>query len=88
MNNKMEGSKKYGKPGDLKSSIKVKIKRDLSFKRVKKIVNKGNTRHVFTLNSKEFIFVKTRGTWILKTIIKRNRQQNSYAIQKRLRETA
>lgn len=60
-----------------------RIKRDLHFTKVKKIVNKGNIRHVFTYNSKEFIFVKDGATWILKTIIKHNRERQPSIIKKR-----
>lgn len=61
-----------------------RIKKDLHFTKVKKIVNNGNVRHVFTFHSKEFIFVKDGPTWVLRTIIKRNRENNSVAMEKRL----
>lgn len=65
-----------------------RIKSDLYFKKVKRIVNNGNTRHVFTFNSKEFIFKNDCGTWILKTVIKRNRGTNPLAIEKRQFQSA
>ncbi|MGG1916031.1 hypothetical protein ABFY54_28925 [Priestia megaterium] len=68
-------------------NIKKRIKQDLYFKKIKQIVNKGNVRHVFTISSKEFIFVKERGRWLLKTVIKRSRKTNDLAIQQR-RKTA
>jgi hypothetical protein len=68
---------------DAKDIIR-RIKRDLYFKKIRRIVNKGNIRHVFTFHSKEFIFVNDNGKWILKTVIKRNRTRNPQAIEKRL----
>jgi hypothetical protein len=61
-----------------------RIKSDLYFKKVKRIVNDGDIRHVFTRNSKEFIFKNDNGQWILKTVIKRNRGTNPWAIEKRI----
>lgn len=69
--------------GASEKEIVKRIKKDLHFTKVKQIVNVGNTRHVFTFNSKEFIFVNDNGKWILKTIIKRNRERNPIAIEKR-----
>jgi hypothetical protein len=65
-----------------KDAIK-RIQSDLYFKKVKRIINNGDTRHVFTNNSKEFIFKKDAGTWILKTVIKRTRHTNQFAMDKR-----
>lgn len=67
-----------------KDAIK-RIKRDLHYSKVKRIVNIGNHRHIFTINSKEFIFVKKRGRWILNTIIKRSHNTNNRAIQSRIK---
>jgi hypothetical protein len=67
-----------------KDAIK-RIRYDLSYKRVKRIVNIGNTRHVFTVNSKEFIFVKSKGRWFLKTVVKRSREATDRTIEKRIR---
>ena len=66
-------------------NVKRRIKNDLYFKKIRQIITKGDVKHVFTLNSKEFIFVKERGRWLLKTIIKRTRQRTEYAIQQRKR---
>lgn len=63
-----------------------RIKNDLYFKKIKQIITNGNVKHVFTFNSKEFIFVKERSKWVLKTVIKRTRERNPGAIQKRKRE--
>lgn len=63
-----------------------KIKKDLHFTKVKRIVNVGNIRHVFTRHSKEFIFVNDRGQWVLRTIIKRSRNTNDRAIYKRSKQ--
>ena len=71
-----------------KKEVLKRIKRDLHFTKVKRIVNNGNHRHVFTYNSKEFIFKKDKKQWILKTIIKRSRSNNEYAIKKRLTSNA
>lgn len=60
-----------------------RIKKDLHFTKINQIINKGNIRYVFTLHSKEFIFVRDGSKWILKTIIKRSRINNQKAIQKR-----
>lgn len=73
----------YQRVSQSEKDIKRRIKRDLHFTKVKQIVNVGNVRHVFTWHSKEFIFVKDGSKWILKTIIKRSRANNQYAIQKR-----
>jgi hypothetical protein len=70
---------------DEKEEVIRRIKRDLYFKKIKRIVNNGNTRHVFTWHSKEFIFVKDRNKWILKTVIKRTRAKNPKAIERRIR---
>ena len=69
-------------------NIKRRINRDLYFMKIRHIVNNGNTRHVFTIGSKEFIFVKKRGVWVLKTVIRRNRKVNNRAIQHRKRVAA
>lgn len=66
-----------------KKEVMKRIKKDLHFSKVKQIVNKGNVRHVFTHHSKEFIFVKDHNRWILKTVIKRSRNNNPQAITKR-----
>ena len=68
-----------------KKDIIKRIKHDLHFSKVKRIVNHGNIRHIFTYNSKEFIFIKDgqRNTWILKTVIKRSRKTQPYAMRKR-----
>lgn len=71
-----------------KSDVEKRIRRDLSYKRVKRIVNNGNTRHIFTFNSKEFIFKKGKNCWLLITVIKRNRENNSHAINRRIKVAA
>lgn len=72
--------------GSKKKDVIKRIKRDLHYSKVKRIVNIGNTRHVFTINSKEFIFVQRRsGRWVLNTVIKRSRQNTDKAIQYRLK---
>ena len=68
-----------------KKDIIKRIKNDLYFTKVKRIINNGDTRYVFTRNSKEFIFKNDAGKWILKTVIKRSRNTNAYAMQKRAR---
>jgi len=70
--------------GSDKKETYRRIRKDLHFTKVRRIVNDGNHRHVFTLNSKEFIFKKDGNIWILKTIIKRSRQRNPIAIQQRI----
>lgn len=69
---------------DEEKDVIRRIKRDLYFKKIRRIVNNGNVRHVFTANSKEFIFVKDKKKWILKTVIKRNRETNKLAIKRRM----
>ncbi|MDG0860309.1 hypothetical protein [Staphylococcus equorum] len=71
--------------GSKNKDVMKRIKRDLHYTKVKRIVNCGNYRYVFTLNSKEFIFIYDRGKWILNTVIKRSRQNADKAIQDRLR---
>lgn len=68
-------------------NIKRKINQELHFSKVKQIINNGNVRHIFTLHSKEFIFVRKGRRWILKTIIKRSRLNNDHWIEKRKRES-
>lgn len=72
--------------GGNKKELEKKIKRDLHFTKVKRIVNDGDHRHIFTRNSKEFIFKKDGNIWILKTVIKRNRRRNPKAINQRVME--
>jgi hypothetical protein len=63
------------------------IKRDLHFTRIKRIVHKEDeVIHVFTVHSKEFIFTKEKDKLVLKTVIKRNRQNNGRSINKRQRQ--
>lgn len=66
--------------GQAPNKVLQRIKSDLHFTKVKKIINNGSTRYVFTNNSKEFIFIKDHGIWILKTVIKRSRQKQQEAI--------
>lgn len=63
-----------------------RIRRDLHFTNANRIINIGNDRHVFTRGNKEFIFKKLNDAWILKTIIRHNRQKSQKAIEKRLRQ--
>lgn len=67
-----------------KKEIIRRIHKDLHFSKIKRVITKGNIRYVFTHHSKEFIFIKKNDSWILKTIIKRNRENNILAINKRL----
>lgn len=69
-------------------NIKRRINQDLHFTKVKQIVNNGRTKHIFTRYSKEFIFVKVKGQWELKTVIKRTRKSTPSAIEKRKRQIA
>lgn len=71
--------------GECRKNIESRIKRDVRNLNIKQIVNNGNVRHIFTRNSKEFIFVKERNRWILTTVIKRSRNNNHEAIEKRKR---
>lgn len=64
--------------------IKRRIKKDLHYTKIKKIITRSNIKFVFTQNSKEFIFIKRNNMWVLKTIIKRTRENNLLAINKRL----
>ena len=66
-----------------KNDIIKRIKSDLYFTKTIRIVNHEDTRYIFTYNSKEFIFKKSNGLWILKTVIKRNRERHYEAIEKR-----
>lgn len=68
--------------------IKRRIRQDLYYKKIKQIVYRGNVRHVFTIGSKEFIFVNKRGRWILKTVIKRTRKRTEIAIKQRRKAAA
>jgi|SRR5699024_7036963 len=69
-----------------KNEIDRRIRRDLGFKKINRIISKGNVRYVFTRHSKEFIFEKDDGTWFLRTVIKRSRDTNNAAILKRENE--
>lgn len=65
-----------------KNTVK-RIKSDLHFTKVKRIINEENIRYVFARNGKEFIFVKDGNVWILKTIIKRTRNKQKEIIIRR-----
>lgn len=67
---------RVAKPSD---NVKSRINRDLRINMIKRIVNIGNKRHVFTLYGKEFVFVYD-GKWILKTVIKHRRYYTQKAI--------
>lgn len=71
-----------------KADVIKHIQNDLHYKKIVRIVNNGNTRHVFTRNSKEFIFINNHGKWILKTVIKRNRENHKEAISHRQHQCA
>lgn len=66
-------------------SIRQSINKDLHFTRIKKIVtnHEDDTVHVFTRHSKEFIFIKDSKALILRTVIKRSRDNNKRTINKR-----
>ena len=66
-----------------KSKAEEQLRKDLRFTNAKKIINNGNTKHIFTYSNKEFIFIKKNGKWILKTVIKRNIPRNKTAAKKR-----
>jgi hypothetical protein len=68
---------------ETKKDVVKRIRKDLHFKKVQQIINVGNVRHVFTSHSKEFIFAKEGFRWVLKTIIKRNRNTQQVAMMKR-----
>lgn len=70
--------------GDRKEILR-RINNDLHFSKVKRIINIGSYRYVFTRNSKEFIFIKDNGKWILNTVIKRSRKSTDKAIEDRLK---
>jgi hypothetical protein len=63
------------------------IKADLHFSKIKKIVHKDDgTIHVFARHSVEFVFIKPKKTLILKTVIKRTRDKQNHAINKRQKQ--
>ena len=74
--------------GSDEKETKDRIKKDLHFTKVRRIINDDDHRYIFTANSKEFIFKKGKGIWILKTVIKRNRKNIPNAINQRLAQAA
>ena len=70
--------------GSDEKETKNRIKKELHFTKVKRIINDDDHRYIFTTNSKEFIFKKGKGIWILKTVIKRSRKNTPNAINRRL----
>jgi hypothetical protein len=58
------------------------IRVDLNYKRIKRIVNKGKTKHVYTTGNIEFIFEVCKNKLYLKTVIKRNRENGKRKIEK------
>jgi hypothetical protein len=65
------------------TQIKQCIKRDLRTLNIRRIIHVGEDVHIFTGGYKEFIFIKTGGSFVLKTFIKRNRDDNMDRINKR-----
>jgi hypothetical protein len=66
-----------------KGETETAIKRDLKTLNIRNIVRTETNIHLFTKNSKEFIFVKTKRGLCLKTVIKRNSNDNKKTIDKR-----
>lgn len=66
------------------SAIKHRIKQDLHFSKIKKIINVDEkTRHVYTRYSQELVFHKKGNNWILVTIVKHNRKNINNQIARR-----
>lgn len=66
-----------------RGSILREIRKDLRTLNIKNIVYNADSIHVFTKNSKEFIFAKTPKGLYLKTIIKRNVDDTKRVLDKR-----
>jgi hypothetical protein len=77
--------KQYSDRVYYKGSVEQSIKNDLRTLNIRNIVRTETCIHVFTKNSKEFIFLKRKNTdtLCLKTIIKRNAEDNKRTIEKR-----
>jgi len=69
--------------GEEKKNVIKRIRADLHFTKVKRIINEGSIKHVFTRNGKEFVFTKDGNVWVLKTVIKRTRQNHTNRISKK-----
>jgi len=68
------------------SAIKSRIKQDLHFSKIKKIVNvNAHTRHVYTRYSQELVFHKKGKNWVLVTIMKHTRDSIDRQIARRER---
>lgn len=63
-------------------SVQKSLEKDLHYKRIKKIVDKTDTKHVFTFGRTEFIFSKKGSKLILKTVIRHNVKSEIYKQQK------
>ncbi len=75
--------KQYDSRVNYKGETISAIKKDLRTLNIRHIVRKGSNIHVFTKNSKEFIFVQAKRALCLKTVIKRNPIDTKYVIKKR-----
>lgn len=65
-------------------SVESAIQKDLRTMNIRNIIRKEKIVHIFTNNSKEFIFKKTsNNVYFLKTVIKRNVEDNKKTIEKR-----
>lgn len=70
-------------------AIKHRIKQDLHFSKIKKIVNTSNgVRYVYTRYSQELVFHKKGNVWVLVTIIKHKRSTIDRHIANRERQRA
>ncbi|HLO11592.1 MAG TPA: hypothetical protein VK190_04985 [Pseudoneobacillus sp.] len=70
----------FKRKGDILSSIKY----DLRTLNIRHIIRVKDHIYVFTKNSKEFVFVRTKkGTLCLRTVIKRNPDDTQRTIEKR-----
>lgn len=67
-----------------KSSKKRSINKDLSVMNLRRIIYFGKDVHIFTKGYKEFICVIRGNKLIIKTVIKRNRDDTNFTIQKLL----
>ena len=67
-------------------TVEESLQRDLYYKRVRKIVDTADTKHVFTLGCREFIFVKKANKLIFKTAIKHTKKSYEYKHAKLMRE--
>ena len=69
--------------GGTMEEVHNSIKYDLATSRIKKTIDINEHRHLFDRDNREFIFVKGKDSWVLKTVVKREEKETQEIIRKR-----